>query len=82
MIKARFCYTRSTEKRVLINFVAMELDVSVENILAFVLGGHGKTMVPLTPRLDGCRDPYHGVDTTRPNRGPYRAPEMRGLKSC
>jgi malate dehydrogenase len=28
-------------------FIAMELDVSVENTHAFVLGGHGKTMVPL-----------------------------------
>jgi malate dehydrogenase len=28
-------------------FVAMELNVSVENIHAFVLGGHGDTMVPL-----------------------------------
>lgn len=28
-------------------FIAMELDVSVENITAFVLGGHGDTMVPL-----------------------------------
>jgi len=28
-------------------FIAMELDVSVENINAFVLGGHGDTMVPL-----------------------------------
>jgi malate dehydrogenase len=28
-------------------FIAMELDVSVENIQAFVLGGHGDTMVPL-----------------------------------
>src|SRR6187401_3182887 len=31
-------------------FLAMELNVSVENIHAFVLGGHGDTMVPL-PRL-------------------------------
>lgn len=29
-------------------FIAMELDVSVENVHTFVLGGHGDTMVPLT----------------------------------
>jgi len=28
-------------------FIALELDVSVENVTAFVLGGHGDTMVPL-----------------------------------
>jgi len=28
-------------------FISMELNVSVENIQAFVLGGHGDTMVPL-----------------------------------
>ncbi len=28
-------------------FIAMELDVSVENVQAFVLGGHGDSMVPL-----------------------------------
>src|SRR6188472_1071733 len=28
-------------------FIASELDVSVENVHAFVLGGHGDTMVPL-----------------------------------
>lgn len=28
-------------------FIAMELNVSVENTHAFVLGGHGRTMVPL-----------------------------------
>ena len=28
-------------------FIAMELDVSVENVHAFVLGGHGDAMVPL-----------------------------------
>jgi malate dehydrogenase len=31
-------------------FIARELDVSVENVTAFVLGGHGDTMVPL-PRF-------------------------------
>jgi malate dehydrogenase len=29
-------------------FVAMELNVSVENVQCFVLGGHGDEMVPLT----------------------------------
>jgi malate dehydrogenase len=29
-------------------FVAMELNVSVENVHCYVLGGHGDTMVPLT----------------------------------
>ena len=29
-------------------FIAMELGVSVEDVVAFVLGGHGDTMVPLT----------------------------------
>ena len=28
-------------------FIAMEMDVSVDNVHAFVLGGHGDTMVPL-----------------------------------
>jgi malate dehydrogenase len=28
-------------------FIAMELNVSIENVHAFVLGGHGDTMVPL-----------------------------------
>jgi malate dehydrogenase len=29
-------------------FIGMELDVSVENVHAFVLGGHGDTMVPVS----------------------------------
>ena len=34
-------------------FVAEELNVSVENVTCFVLGGHGDTMVPL-PRYSTC----------------------------
>jgi len=34
-------------------FLAEALDVSVENINSFVLGGHGDTMVPL-PRYSTC----------------------------
>ena len=34
-------------------FIAQELNVSVENVTAFVLGGHGDTMVPL-PRYSTC----------------------------
>ncbi len=29
-------------------FIALELNISVENVQAFVLGGHGDTMVPMT----------------------------------
>src|SRR5439155_17481772 len=34
-------------------FIAIELNVAVENVHAFVLGGHGDTMVPL-PRYSTC----------------------------
>jgi malate dehydrogenase len=34
-------------------FLAEALNVSVENVTAFVLGGHGDTMVPL-PRYSNC----------------------------
>ncbi len=46
-------------------FIAQELDVSVENVTAFVLGGHGDTMVPLraTPR---GRHSHHRAD--RPDK--------------
>ena len=43
-------------------FIAMELNVSVENIHAFVLGGHGDTMVPLAEVLHGRRHPHHRAD--------------------
>jgi malate dehydrogenase len=38
-------------------FIAMELGVSVENISAFVLGGHGDTMVPLPRYSTVCGVP-------------------------
>ena len=37
------------------HFLADEFDVSVEDVTAFVLGGHGDTMVPTCQILDGCR---------------------------
>ena len=36
-------------------FIALELNVSVENVTAVVLGGHGDTMVPRGPALRTCR---------------------------
>ena len=42
-------------------FIAMELKVSVENVTAFVLGGHGDTMVPC-PVLNRSRHPHHRAD--------------------
>ncbi len=40
-------------------FLAEALNVSVENVTAFVLGGHGDTMVPLSALLDLRRHPDH-----------------------
>src|SRR5437762_10759918 len=38
-------------------FIARELNVSVENVHAFVLGGHGDTMVPLPRYSTGAGIP-------------------------
>ncbi len=43
-------------------FIAMELNVSVENVSSFVLGGHGDTMVPLPRYHDGRRHSDHRAD--------------------
>ena len=40
-------------------FIAMELNVSVENVHAFVLGGHGDTMVPLPRYSTVAGIPHH-----------------------
>ena len=40
-------------------FIAMELGVSVEDVSAMLLGGHGDTMVPLSKLLLGRRHPRH-----------------------
>ena len=45
-------------------FIAMELNVSVENIHALVLGGHGDTMVPSAAFFHGCRHTDYGTDVT------------------
>ena len=45
-------------------FLAEALNVSVENVTAFVLGGHGDTMVPL-PRYSTCA----GIPITGAHQG-------------
>jgi malate dehydrogenase len=42
-------------------FIAMETGVSVENVHAFVLGGHGDTMVPLARYSTVAGIPDHGL---------------------
>ena len=49
-------------------FIAMELDVSVENTHAFVLGGHGDTMVPL-PRYSTVAGVVGGDEWSTPYIG-------------
>ena len=53
-------------------FIAMELQVSVENVSAFVLGGHGDTMVPLAAVFDGRRHSDHRVAISRSHQGHLR----------
>ena len=46
-------------------FIAQELKVSVENVTAVVLGGHGDTMVPLVRLVERGG---HSADRTDPDR--------------
>ena len=55
-------------------FIAAELGVSVENVTAVVLGGHGDTMVPVVRLSNVGRDPVDGTDGRRyagQNRHPH-----------
>jgi malate dehydrogenase len=52
-------------------FIAKELNVSVENVHAFVLGGHGDTMVPLPRYSNGGRNSDHRFDGQGDDR-PHR----------
>ncbi len=46
-------------------FIAMELNVSVENVTAVVLGGHGDTMVPVVRLSNVSGIPLTRVDSGR-----------------
>ena len=50
-------------------FIAMELNVSVENVTAVVLGGHGDTMVPVTRLSNVSGIPLTRVDSGGPVGG-------------
>ena len=63
-------------------FIAQELQVSVENVTAVVLGGHGDTMVPLVRLSQRRRYPAHRTDSGGPPGQPSStAPAMAAPKS-
>ena len=61
-------------------FVAWELGVSVEDVTALVLGGHGDTMVPLIALLHGRGHPGHEADREGQARRDRRAHQERGRR--
>ena len=54
-------------------FIAEELKVSVENVTAFVLGGHGDTMVPSAALFHGRGNSDHRIDGCGHGRAPGAA---------
>ena len=50
-------------------FLATELNVSVKDIQAMLLGGHGDTMVPLPRYTTVAGTPVTSVGTSKPNPG-------------
>jgi hypothetical protein len=65
------------------SFIALELDVSVEDIQALVLGGHGDTMVPLASYTTVSGIPLRsccpGPDRCARRSGSHRRRRDRGL---
>ena len=58
-------------------FIAMELNVSVENVHAFVLGGHGDTMVPLPRYSTVAGIPITELHVEGADRGDLQAHRRR-----
>ena len=58
-------------------FLAQEFNVSVEDVTAFVLGGHGDTHGAADPLFGGCRHPLAG-----PRENGLDRAEKRSMRSC
>ena len=59
-------------------FVAMELGVSVEDVTAFVMGGHGDDMVPLPRYCTVSGIPLPDLLSRKDRRDRRRAPQTAG----
>jgi malate dehydrogenase len=66
------------------SFIALELDVSVEDIQALVLGGHGDTMVPLASYTTVSGIPLSQLlpEDASPNSSTAPAPGARRSSAC